>query len=72
MASIRTRLLLSAATFLTRILTGGVVDRVIVGGPAWHQLGAQAWGHYSRLADLGSGLIAYPIEGIGSTLGKMS
>jgi hypothetical protein len=68
MASMRTQLLLAAATFLTGILAGGVVDGVIVGGPAWHELGAQAWAHYSHLADLGAGLVAYPIEGIGATL----
>ena len=53
---------------LTGLLAGGVVDRAIVGGPAWQELGAQAWAQYSRLADLGAGLLAYPIEGIGSTL----
>jgi hypothetical protein len=68
MASMRTRLLLAAATFLTGILAGGVVDRVFVGGPAWQQLGGQAWAQFSRLADLGNGLFAYPIEGIGATL----
>jgi hypothetical protein len=64
----RTQLLLAAATFLTGILAGGVVDRVVVGGPAWQQLGPQAWAEFSRLADLGAGLFAYPIEGIGATL----
>ena len=68
MVSLRTQLLLVAATLLTGLLAGGVVDRAIVGGPAWQELGAQAWAQYSRLADLGAGLIAYPIEGIGSTL----
>jgi hypothetical protein len=34
MASTLTRVLLAAATFLTGILAGGAVDRVIVGGPA--------------------------------------
>jgi hypothetical protein len=64
----RTRVLLVAATFVSGMLAGGIVDRVIVGGPAWHELGAAAWVQYSRLADLGSGLIAYPVEGVGSTL----
>ena len=68
MAFTRTRILLAAATFLTGILAGGAVDRVIVGGPAWRELGAEAWAQYSRLADLGTGLVAYPIEGIGSAL----
>jgi hypothetical protein len=64
----RTRLLLLAATFMGGILAGTAVDRVIVGGPAWHELGAAAWAQYSRRADLGTGLVAYPIEGIGATL----
>lgn len=57
-----------AATLLTGLLAGGVMDRAIVGGPAWQELGAQAWAQYGRLADLGAGLLAYPIEGVGSTL----
>ncbi len=64
----RTRLLLIAATFLGGILAGTAVDRVVVGGPAWHELGAAAWLEYSRHADLGAGLVAYPIEGIGAAL----
>ena len=68
MASARTRVLLAAATFLSGILAGGAADRVIVGRPAWHALGAPAWAQYSRLADLGPGFVAYPIEGIGSAL----
>lgn len=50
------------------ILAGTVVDRALVGGPAWHALGAEAWVQFSRRADLGTGLIAYPIEAIGATL----
>jgi hypothetical protein len=53
---------------MSGILAGGVIDRIIVGAPAWHQLGAEAWLQYSRQADLRAGLLAYPIEGIGSTL----
>jgi hypothetical protein len=68
MASARTRALLAAATFLSGILAGGAADRVIVGGTAWHALGPRTWAQYSRLADLGPGLVAYPIEGIGSAL----
>ena len=64
----RTRLLLLAATVVAGILAGGVVDRVIVGGPAWHELGAYAWMQYSRRADLGRGLVVYPVEGIGAAL----
>jgi hypothetical protein len=64
----RTRLLLVAATVVSGVLAGGIVDRMIVGGPAWHELGSDTWVQYSRLADLGTGLVAYPIEGIGSAL----
>jgi hypothetical protein len=64
----RTRLLLAAAALVSGILAGGVVDRVLVGGPAWHELGADAWAAYSRHADLGNGLVAYPIEAIGGAL----
>src|SRR5215472_972269 len=68
MPSARTRLLLAAATLVSGILAGGVVDRVVVGGPAWHALGAEAWAAYSRHADLGNGLVAYPMEAIGGAL----
>ena len=68
MPPIRTRLLLAAATVLSGVLAGTVVDRSLVGGPAWHALGAEASAQFSRQADLGTGLIAYPIEAIGTTL----
>jgi hypothetical protein len=64
----RTRLLLAAATVLSGVLAGTVVDRALVGGPAWHALGAEPWAQFSRQADLGAGLIAYPVEAIGTTL----
>jgi hypothetical protein len=68
MPHVYARALLTAATLVSGILAGGVVDRVIVGGPAWHELGAGAWAQYSRYADLGTGLLAYPIEAIGGAL----
>jgi len=68
MSSTRTQLLVVAATLLSGVLAGGVIDRVIVGGPAWHELGTEAWAQFSRQADLGTGLVAYPVEGIGATL----
>ena len=64
----RTWFLVAAAAFLSGILAGTVVDRALVGGPAWHALGAQAWAEFSRRADLGTGLVAYPIEAVGTTL----
>jgi hypothetical protein len=66
--SARTRLLIAAATFMSGILAGTVVDRTLVGGPAWRALGAEAWAEFSRRADLGTGLIAYPVEAIGTVL----
>jgi hypothetical protein len=68
MPYIRTRILLAAATFMSGILAGTVVDRVLVGGPAWHGLGPEVWAQFSQRADLGTGLIAYPVEAIGTTL----
>jgi hypothetical protein len=68
MSCARTRILLAAATLAGGILAGSVVDRAVVGGPAWHTLGATAWAQYSRLADLGTGLVAYPVEAIGGAL----
>jgi hypothetical protein len=68
MPNVRTRRLLAAATFASGILAGTVVDRALVGGPAWHALGAQAWAQFSRHADLGTGLIVYPVEAVGTTL----
>jgi len=64
----RTRVLIGSATFLAGLLAGGAFDRAVVGGPAWHHLGANAWAEYSRHADLGAGLIAYPIEAIGAVV----
>lgn len=64
----RTRLLLTAAVIVSGILAGGVFDRAIVGAPAWYLLGPAAWAQYSRYADLGAGLLMYPIEGVGAAL----
>jgi hypothetical protein len=50
------------------MLVGGIVDRAVVGGPAWQHLGADTWAAYSRHADLGTGLIVYPAEGIGAAV----
>ncbi|MGO9700459.1 MAG: hypothetical protein ACLPX7_14500 [Xanthobacteraceae bacterium] len=68
MSFTRTVLLVAAATLLSGVLAGGIIDRVIVGGPAWQELGAEPWARFSQQADLGIGLVAYPVEGIGATL----
>jgi hypothetical protein len=67
MPNARTRFLLAAAVLMSGILAGTVVDRALIAGPAWHAIGAEAWAQFSREADLGLGLIAYPLEAIGTT-----
>lgn len=64
-ASALTRGLVFASTVFGGVLLGTVVQRVVVDTPAWQQLGVQAWADYSRHADLGAGVIAYPIEANG-------
>ena len=68
MISSRTRFLLIAATVLSGLLAGGNVDRAFVAMPAWEQVGAPAWAEFSRHADLGNGLVLYPLEAIGAFL----
>ena len=68
MVSATTRTLLIFATLVSGLLAGGNVDRAFVAMPAWQQVGAIAWAEFSRHADLGSGLILYPIEAIGGAL----
>jgi hypothetical protein len=68
MASPRTRLALIAATLLSGLLAGGNVDRAFVAMPAWQKVGATAWAEFSRHADLGNGLILYPVEAFGGFL----
>jgi hypothetical protein len=68
MASVTTRTLLIFATLVSGLLAGGNVDRAFVAMPAWQQVGATAWAEFSRHADLGNGLILYPIEAIGGAL----
>lgn len=57
-----------AATAVSGLLAGTNIDRLIVQMPAWEQVGVLAWATYSREADLGNGLILYPLEGIGGAL----
>jgi len=52
------------ATLIVLGLYGSSIDRALVATPAWEHLGALAWAAYSRHADLGNGLILYPIIGI--------
>jgi hypothetical protein len=68
MVSSRSRSLLIGATVLSGLLAGGNVDRAIVAMPSWEQVGAPAWAEFSRHADLGNGLVLYPLEAIGAFL----
>jgi hypothetical protein len=63
-----TRILLILALLLSGLLAGGNVDRAFVAMPAWQQVGAVAWSEFSRHADLGNGLVLYPVEAIGGAL----
>jgi hypothetical protein len=68
MGSKTTRLLLIAAAFVSGLLAGGNIDRTFVAMPAWQQVGASSWAEFSRHADLGNGLLLYPIEAFGGAL----
>jgi hypothetical protein len=56
------------ATLVALGLLGSMTDRALVATPAWEHLQVQDWAAYSRQADLGNGLILYPIQGILPTL----
>jgi hypothetical protein len=68
MASSVTLSFVVAATAVSGLLAGTNIDGLIVQMPAWGQVGALAWATYSREADLGNGLVLYPLEAIGGTL----
>jgi hypothetical protein len=68
MASKTTRILLILATLISGLLAGGNVDRAFVAMPAGQQVGAIAWAEFSRHADLGNGLVVYPIEAFAGAL----
>jgi len=56
------------ACFLSGVLAGIDLDSVVVRFPAWRHLGSHAWATYSREADLGNGIVLYPLLAIGHTL----
>jgi hypothetical protein len=53
-----------AAVLWQGLFGGSLIVRGFVETPAWQHLGAVAWAHFSRYADLGTGLFLYPILGI--------
>lgn len=60
--------LLLAATVTNGIATGATLDRAIKQLPARRRIGAPAYLDYVRAADMGNGLLWYPIMGIGTAL----
>ena len=65
--SLRLTLRLTVAALLLGGL-GASFGRSLIEMPAWRHVGAEAWAAFSRTADLGSGLIIYPVEAISGTL----
>jgi len=63
-----TQTLLIVAILATGVLAGSYIDRAFVGLPAWQWLGPEVWAAYSRHADLGVGLVLYPLAAIGGAL----
>lgn len=54
------------------VLAGAGLDRLVVQMPAWRIVGIQGWATYSRHADLGHGLLLYPIAAIGGFVLSLS
>jgi hypothetical protein len=63
-----TRGLVIANGFVGGLFVGGNVQRSLVDMPAWQHAGPVAWATFSRYADLGNGLILFPIIGIGGAI----
>jgi hypothetical protein len=63
-----TFILILAATVVTGLLAGASLDKAIVQLPARHRMGVVGFAAFSRAADLGNGLIVYPILGISAAL----
>lgn len=63
-----TLMLLIASVAVNGLLTGATLDQAIKQLPARKAIGAVAYSDYSRAADLGNGLIWYPVLGIGAAV----
>lgn len=68
MGSTSTRIFLMLAILFSGLLAGSNIDRAIAAMPAWQQVGATAWAEFSRHADLGNGIVLYPLEALGAML----
>lgn len=60
--------LLIASLTANGLLTGATLDQAIKQLPARKKIGAVAYSDYSRAADLGNGLIWYPVLGVGTAV----
>jgi hypothetical protein len=63
-----TMALLIASLAANGLLTGATLDQAIKQLPARKAIGATAYSDYSRAADLGNGLIWYPVLGVGTAV----
>src|SRR3954470_20176450 len=61
------RTLIILALLVSGFLAGTNIDRALVLMPAWQQVGVSAWAEFSRHANLGNGLIVYPLAGFSAT-----
>ncbi len=70
LAPSRTYALLLGCIFMAAFLGGnfGAINRTFIEMPAWQHIGASTWAAFSQWADLGPGLILFPLEEIGSTV----
>jgi hypothetical protein len=64
-----TALALLIASFAANgVLTGATLDQAIKQLPARRRIGVLAYSDYSRAADLGNGLVWYPVIGVGTAV----
>jgi hypothetical protein len=63
-----TIVLATLAVLANGLLAGLSLDRSLVAMPAWRRVGVRGWAAFSRRADLGNGLVLYPLLGIGGPL----
>jgi hypothetical protein len=63
-----TMALVIASLTANGLLTGATLDQAIKQLPARKKIGAVAYSDYSRAADLGNGLIWYPVLGVGTAV----
>lgn len=60
--------LLLTALLVNGLLVGASMDQSIKQLPARHRIGVVAYSEYSKAADLGNGIVFYPLLGIGAAL----